>query len=545
MQRAVQVLCFASLLGVSIGSAQLPEVNLQGNISGTRTLSSDTAYVLVGFVNVTNGGIIRIPPGTLIYGDSASAGTLIINRGGKIFADGQPNRPIVMTSKKSIGQRRSGDWGGVIICGVAGTNLPGDSAAIEGAGTIFGPGASFPRNDQDSSGVMRYVRIEFSGIPFSPNNEINGLTMGGVGSRTVIENIQVSYNNDDSFEWFGGTVNGRYLIAYKGLDDDFDTDNGFRGKLQFLLAVRDPNVADVSQSNGFEADNNATGSGAAPRSNPTVSNLTSIGPMVDSNSVVSSLYRRAAHLRRATLYGIYNTVMMGWPIGLFIDGAASASGAMNDSLQIRHSVFAGRQSTLVTTNAAGFNVTSWYATPAFANATYPNPADVQLMNPWGTGNAIDPRPAVASPLLSGGTFDGRLAGDPFFQVVSFRGAFGSDRWDLPWAEYDPQNVDYTNGVPVNVREIPVTLPGQFALEQNYPNPFNPKTTFRYTVPASGAVTLKIYNMLGEEVATVLDQHHKAGSFEALFDASHLSSGTYFFRLTSHDHTQARKMLLLK
>ncbi|MER3525241.1 MAG: hypothetical protein C4326_14660 [Ignavibacteria bacterium] len=543
MKKTVLLLATMVLSGVAVTYCQLPEAILSGDIVGTRTLSRDTAYVLQGFVNVRAGGIIRIPAGTLIYGDSASRGTLIINRGGKIWANGQPSLPIVFTSKKPRGQRKAGDWGGVILCGIAGTNLPGDSAAIEGAGNIFGPGASFTRNDQDSSGVLRYVRIEFAGIPFTPNNEINGLTMGAVGSRTVIEYVQVSFANDDSFEWFGGTVNGKYLIAYKGLDDDFDTDNGYRGKLQFLLGVRDPNIADVSQSNGLEADNDAAGTPATPRSNPTMSNLTSIGPAVDSNAVVNSFYRRAAHLRRNTAYGIFNSILMGWPVGLFIDGAGSAGAAQSNELQVRNTVLAGQQSQLLTTNASGFNIVSWYNTAGWGNTTYPLPANVQLTAPFAAGNAINPLPTPSSAMLSGASFLGRLEGDPFFTVVSYRGAFGSQRWDLPWAEYDPQNRDYTGGV-LAVREG-AEQPTSFQLHQNYPNPFNPTTHIRYSLLQSGEVTLKVFDLLGREVATLVNGSMPAGVYETTFDASMLSSGIYFYRLVSSAGVQTRKMMLTR
>jgi hypothetical protein len=544
MKRRFLFLTAVLVVAGAAGFAQLPQATLSGNISGTRTLSRDTAYTLQGFVNVLAGGIIRIPAGTLLYGDSASRGTLIINRGGKIWADGQPNLPIVFTSKKPIGQRKAGDWGGVILCGIAGTNLPGDSAAIEGAGNVFGPGSSFTRNDQDSSGVMRYVRIEFAGIPFSPNNEINGLTFGGVGSRTVIDYVQVSYANDDSFEWFGGTVNAKHLIAYKGLDDEFDTDNGYRGKLQFLLGVRDPNIADVSQSNGLEADNDASGSAATPRSNPTISNLTSIGPAIDSNASINPLYRRAAHLRRNTAYGIFNSVFLGWPIGLFIDGAGTAGAAQSNELQIRNTMFAGQQSQLITTNASGFNVVSWFNTSGWGNSTFPLPANVQLTAPFAAGNAINPLPSAGSPLWNSASFAGRLSGDAFFEVVSYRGAFGTTRWDVPWAEYDPQNRNYSGGVS-SVGQASNVVPEEFALGQNYPNPFNPTTNIRFELPKSSFVTLKVYNLLGQEVATLVNQQLSAGSFVADFDAAHLASGSYIYRLNADGKVQSRKMILVR
>lgn len=130
----------------------------------------------------------------------------------------------MFTSEEAKGNRRPGDWGGIILCGKAKNNK--SEMQIEG-----GPRTKHGGNDDaDNSGVLSYVRIEFAGYPFQTDQEINGLTLGSVGSGTKIDHVQVSYTNDDSYEWFGGTVNCKYLVAYKGWDDDFDTDNGFSGK---------------------------------------------------------------------------------------------------------------------------------------------------------------------------------------------------------------------------------------------------------------------------------------------------------------------------
>ena len=231
------------------------------SITGTVVLTKTTQYLMTGFNYVQNGGKLVIPEGTVILGDFETKGTLIIQRGGKIIANGTADAPIIFTSEKPAGSRAAGDWGGVIILGRSAINTSSgaDSAEIEGFGPGLGPvyGGQPVIND-DSSGVFRYVRLEFPGINLTglSGNEINGLTMGGVGSRTVIEYVMVSYSGDDSFEWFGGTVNPKHLIAYKGLDDDWDCDNGFRVKIQYGLSVRDKDIADISQSNGFEIDNN-------------------------------------------------------------------------------------------------------------------------------------------------------------------------------------------------------------------------------------------------------------------------------------------------
>ncbi|MCI0514275.1 T9SS C-terminal target domain-containing protein, partial [candidate division KSB1 bacterium] len=189
------------LIAVSL-SAQ--EVILQGNIATNRTLKADSTYLLKGFVRVQAGATLTIPAGTVLYGEFNTQGSLIVLPGGKIMAQGTVNRPIIFTSqytKPGSGQApQRGDWGGVILLGKAPINVPGGTAAIEGPGDTYG--GSDP---DDNSGVLSYVRIEYAGIAFSPNNEINGLTFGGVGRGTQIDHIQVSYANDDSYEWFGGT----------------------------------------------------------------------------------------------------------------------------------------------------------------------------------------------------------------------------------------------------------------------------------------------------------------------------------------------------
>ena len=228
-----------------------------GHITTNTTWTSNNVYLLNGWVYVDAGVTLTIQAGTVIRGDKTNKAALIMDRGSKLIAQGTAAQPIVMTSNQAAGSRDRGDWGGLILCGYSTINQPGGTAVIEGGvGSIYG-GGSTP-NNADNSGILKYLRVEFAGYPFAPDNEINGITFGGVGNGTTVDYVQVSYSNDDSFEWFGGTVNCKHLIAFRGLDDEFDTDNGFGGKLQFLVALRDPNIADISGSNGFESDNDAT-----------------------------------------------------------------------------------------------------------------------------------------------------------------------------------------------------------------------------------------------------------------------------------------------
>jgi hypothetical protein len=350
---------------------------ITGNINSDLTLTANQTYRLVGFVNVNAPATLTIEPGTLIFGDFESKGTLIINRGAKIDAQGTPEQPIVFTSAFPAGQRQGGDWGGVIIAGNASINLPGGEAVIEGGtGTVYGGGAN--PNDDDNSGIMRYVRLEFPGIEFSQDNEINGLTMGGVGRGTTIEYVQVSYCDDDSFEWFGGTVDGRYLISFAALDDDFDGDVGWRGRVQYGLIVRDPELADISGSNAFEQDGapSEPAPPQTPRSRPTFSNVTVLGPLMFSNDIDPN-YRRGAHIRRASRASIYNSIIIGFPTGLQLDGPNVVMDATSGELQIRNSIVTGTFS-----SNQEFNVEGWFNTPAFGNRILADPIDIGLEYYW-------------------------------------------------------------------------------------------------------------------------------------------------------------------
>lgn len=232
---------FAATCEVTVVPSTGQVITVSGDITSDTRWYEQAEYNLSGFVYVKNNATLTIEPGTIIKGVSNTKATLIIERGSKIMAAGTAEKPIVFTSDKAPGQRATGDWGGIVIAGNAKTNKHDDGTGIGiaegGIGTKYGG-----NDDNDNSGVLQFVRIEFPGIPLTStaNSEINGLTLYSVGMGTTIDHIQVSYSGDDSFEWFGGNVNMKYLVALGGLDDGFDTDNGFSGKIQFGLIIQDP-----------------------------------------------------------------------------------------------------------------------------------------------------------------------------------------------------------------------------------------------------------------------------------------------------------------
>ncbi|MDR2980340.1 MAG: hypothetical protein LBV02_07890 [Bacteroidales bacterium] len=447
MKQKIRILVLTSLIGLNLFTAcnrcdendpnsdcyvppvssQKGNATLEGEIKGNRMLSADTTYLLKGFVYVTDRATLNIPAGTVIKGDKDSKATLVIERGGKIMAQGTQAKPVVFTSNQPKGERNYGDWGGIVICGKANVNVPGGEAKIEGGPRSFYGGS----NDNDNSGTMTYCRLEFCGIEYGTDNEINGLTMGGVGKGTDIHHIQVSFCGDDSYEWFGGDVNAKYLVAFRGWDDEFDTDNGFSGSLQFLVGIRDKNVADKSKSNGFESDNDANGSDNSPVTSPVFSNVSLFGP-VDLAHIPTGgngEFQAAMHLRRNTRLQVHNSLFAGWPLGLFIDGSKCQNNASAGTIAVKNCILAGM----------GENFKSEFDETYFtANNSTPlsNVSDLKISNL--TLNKPNFLPQSGSPLLSGADFTGLSD----FEQVNFIGAFGTTDWTSGWCNFDPQNTEY-------------------------------------------------------------------------------------------------------
>ncbi len=304
---------------------------VKGDINTNTHWTKGMHILLHGYVYVTSGHTLTIDPGCIIKGDKGTKGTLIIEQGANIHAIGTSSMPIIFTSNEPAGSRTYGDWGGVVICGYAKNNWVAASKTDGTVGTLpigIGQVEGGPRSlyggsdDADNSGTLSYVRIEFGGVAFSPNNEINGLTLCSVGSGTKIDHIQVSYSGDDSYEWFGGTVSCDHLVAFKGWDDDFDTDNGYSGTVQFGMIYRDPYAADQSGSHTLESDsrNETSSPTITPITQAVYQNITAVGPLsnpsfngYNPNFVCGHIVRRASSL------SVYNSLIIGYPLGVIVD----------------------------------------------------------------------------------------------------------------------------------------------------------------------------------------------------------------------------------
>lgn len=423
------------------------ETVISSDITGTRNLVADSTYVLQGQINVS--GTINIAAGTVIKGDKVTKGCLVVLPGGKINAIGTAAKPIVFTSRLEPGLRAAGDWGGLVIVGKAKINQ--SSAVVEGLSREVNYGGG--TDNADNSGTLQYVRIEFAGIALQPDKEINGLTLCAVGSGTTIDHIQVSYSGDDSFEWFGGTVNAKNLIAYCGLDDEFDTDYGFTGKVQFALGVRNSRVADVSTSNGFESDNDGSGSNATPQTAPVFSNVTLIGPWktaADKN--VNSMFGAGMHIRRNSSLSVFNSVFAGWNTGLLLDATTTYNNAIAGNLVIRNNALVANKVIAVSgaSSVSAADALAFFNTPLFANQIIADNATAKISNSFfdatKTGTAAIPTsflPETGSPLLSGAAFTHTKLSGSFFTPTTYIGAVGTTDWTKEtWVNFDPQNTVY-------------------------------------------------------------------------------------------------------
>jgi hypothetical protein len=300
---------------------------LSTDITSNRTFYAETTYTLAGFVHVSNGATLTIEPGTTILGTTGSA--LFIMRGSRIMAEGTAADPIVFTSDQAAGSRKPGDWGGLILIGNGVLNRSG-SIILEGTGTsATNPDIEYSggTTNTDNSGSLRYVRVEFAGFGPAQNQELNSFTFAAVGSGTQLSHLQSLAGLDDSFEWFGGAVDSKYLVSYESGDDHFDASEGYVGRNQYLIAfqsdILDPRAGAGTPSGdpqGFENDGcgSATGGGcdngynSAPLTIPMFANFTLVGtgPIPE----VTSTSGGVGMVLRRGVGGYYvNGVIARWP----------------------------------------------------------------------------------------------------------------------------------------------------------------------------------------------------------------------------------------
>ncbi len=314
------------------------EKTIPSIISADMTLTNDTVYLLSGNVYVTENAKLTIEPGTLIRCDHEHPASLVVTRGAKLIAEGTKSSPIIFTSNKAAKERNSGDWGGIVILGNGRINTASGISSVEGN---FIPKYSLYGGKEvtGESAILRYVRIEFPGHKINQTKELNGLTLCGVGSNTIIENIQISYSSDDSFEWFGGTGNFNHLISYKAKDDDYDIANGFIGSLNEIISIRHPYISDTSGSYAIEIDgyNKQEGfSSEAALSTLRVKNATIVN-LADQENI--QFIHPAISAKKLARLSIDSSCISGFSNGIRLDSSFKKQSQVDRNISFTNNVF--------------------------------------------------------------------------------------------------------------------------------------------------------------------------------------------------------------
>jgi Secretion system C-terminal sorting domain len=474
--------------------------------------SADNTYILDGKVFVEEGATLHIEAGTVIKakaGTGENASALIITRGGKIYADGTADRPIIFTSESDdvnnpvdVAYDTQGLWGGIILLGYAQINATGGETNIEGIPSSDARGLYGGNNDEDNSGVVRYVSIRHGGAEIGEGNEINGLTMGGVGNGTTIEYVEVYANKDDGFEWFGGTVNCKYLIAAFCGDDLFDHDEGLRNKMQFLFGIQHPDFGNhVAEHDG--APKSAVTN--EPRANAIVYNATFLGSGQNStNGDQERIFRI-----RENWGGQYNNSIFGDynGYGLDIEDKYSPSDS-KDRLAAGEIEFK---------NNIWFKVGSYTLADSIGRKDYVR----DYLNDAANGN---------------------IETDPQLAGISRSQNAGLD----PRPNVDGPAFDNLYGFVTAIENVTLeNIPSKYTLSQNYPNPFNPVTNIKYSLEKAGQVELSVYNLLGQKIAILVNGHKNAGRYTLSWDASTMASGMYIYQLKTGSKVDTKRMMLIK
>ena len=393
-------------------------------------------YILKGYVFVTERASLRFAAGSLIVSDTIQKGALIVERNARLFAEGTAADPIVFTSGKAPGARTPGDWGGIVLLGNAPTNRVTEPIIEGGINSKYGGTIV-----ADNSGILRYVRIEFAGIAADPNSEINGLTCGGVGSGTILENIQVSYGNDDAYEFFGGTVNPKNLIAFATADDDFDFDFGFVGRLQFGISLRDPLFVDGGDAgNGIEWDNDGSGTVASPRTRPVMSNFTFVGPNGATGTAANHNFN--TRWRRSTHFVLRNSILMGYQKGGFqFESDSTAQAYIDGRSAFRHNLvhavvepYKVASTSLITAAEVRAKAEGVDSSKTFTAAT-----DIMLENPFNL-TAPNFAPKAGSPAIAANAAS--FVGLANFTATTYAGAIGTTNWAQGWTSFTPKTNVY-------------------------------------------------------------------------------------------------------
>jgi hypothetical protein len=468
----------AVVAGLMITGHSYAQSVVQGEITANTTWSSDVK--LRGPVFVRAGATLTVTAGVKVFGEKASLAALIIDRGAKLVATGTETNPVIFTSDQPEDSRQRADWGGLIINGYSILNVAGGVKEGEGDTGTFGCSGS-DCNEADNSGTLQYTRVEYGGIQFSPDNELNGIAFQAVGSGTIVDHVQVAYSKDDGIEFFGGTCNLKYALITAAGDDSLDWTDGWRGNGQFIVIQQRGDEAD----RGIEADNLDKANDAEPRSNPILYNMTMIG---DPDFGDGSSY--GMNLRRGTAGNIRNTIVMGFKEdGINIDSIATFEQAEQGNLIVDNNIFWNNNPNFSTDATDPDAASIPFTTAQFMTSNMNNNEEVdpQLGNPYDLDNP-DFRPTEGSPATDGSVpVAAPPQGNTFIVATDYIGAVSpDDDWTRkPWTTYGAAETTTTTTVNnTSTTTVPPTTTTVPPTTTTVP----PTTT---TIPSSGCGVVSV------------------------------------------------------
>lgn len=512
-------------------------IEVSGDITTDISWTSDNDYLMVGQTFVKENVTLTIEPGTIIKSNpddgNGMAPALVIERGATIMAEGTADAPITFTSvldESDLPQR--GTWGGLIILGNAPISSDGGENFVEGLEGIPYGGD----NADDNSGVLKYVRVWYGGRSIGQDNEINGITLAGVGRGTTIEHCEVAWNVDDGFELFGGTVDLKYCSVLFVGDDAFDVDEGYQGRGQFLFAM----VGADDGNRAHEMDNKTNGNlDSQPRSHPVWYNVTLVGSgVVDANgNTVSADNDQAIRVREGVggQFGNY-IVVNGKEYGLKNSDNGSeivtSDWSVAEATGYPNYLYWSPNNIIYNCNDGQF------AGDYGLSALDTNPGLISL-DGREVGGVIDPRPA-----LNGAAYENidTVPADDFFTAVGYKGAFGTENWLAGLSWLDEQGRLGTGSLSVDNN---IATPVEFNLLGNYPNPFNPETSIRFSIGSTNDVKITIFNIVGQEIAQLEFGLLNPGIHNITWNAGSIPSGIYFYQVRTGNDARTGKMMLIK
>ena len=538
----IKMLTISLFLFLSFGISDV--ITVGGDIDSDVTWSSDNTYYLNSQAFVKDGVTLTIEAGTEIFGRydanySADnpAPCLVVEQGGKIMAEGTAAAPITFKSELESTDANYGNGrglrGGLIINGYAPIANEGGTANVEGlTGVPYGG-----TDPDDNSGVLRYVRVWNGGSSIAPDNEINGITLAGVGRGTVVEYCEVALNLDDGFEMFGGTVDLKYCSAVSVGDDAFDTDAGYQGRGQFLLVVR----ADDSDK-GHEMDSKTNGDlDSQPRSHPHFANVTVISSVAHGED--------ALRLREGTGGDFRNYIIHGANDGVRNDDNGSELVTQDLTAAQAH----GHPDYLYISGSVVMNGLADVPWDDFDEETDGDWTGTYVSESAGLAYTVDanglPATLDVTPSADGSAYEGvdEVIEDDFFVQTDFKGAFSSnENWLEGWSYLSEAGLLLsTDNNSFTIVADKITLHG------NYQNPFNPSTEIAFELGKNyKTVALTVFNMVGQSVYEASMKDMASGFHRITWDGSSaegklVPSGLYLYRISTETNSVIGKMTLLK